>query len=57
MPFGLKNILSEVQNIINDIFYSYSDFSIVYIEDVLIFLNNIDQHFKYLKNLKDAIKK
>ena len=57
MPFGLKNIPSEVQNIINDIFYSYSDFSIVYIEDVLIFLNNIDQHFKYLKNLKDAIKK
>ena len=40
----------------NDIFYPYSDFSIVYIDDILIFSNNIDQYFKYLKILKMLLK-
>ena len=39
MPFGLKNATSEFQNIMNDIFTPFTDFSIVYIDDVLIFLN------------------
>ena len=56
MPFDLKNAPLEFQNIRNDIFYPYSDFVIVYIDDVLIFLNNIDQYFKHLKILKDVIK-
>ena len=37
MPFGLKNALSEFQNIMNDIFNSFSHFTIVYIDDVLIY--------------------
>jgi len=37
MPFGLKNAHREFQNIINDIFTLFTDFSIVYIDDVLIF--------------------
>ena len=37
MPFGLKNAPSEFQNIMNDIFNDYTKFSIVYIDDVLIF--------------------
>ena len=45
MPFGLKNVLSEFQNIINDIFNDYTRFSIVYIDDVLIFSNFIEEHF------------
>ena len=53
----LKNGPSEFQNIMNDIFYPYSDFSIVYIDNVLIFSNNINQHFKHLKILKDVIKR
>ena len=57
MPFGLKNTHSKFQNIMNDILYSYFDFSIVCIDDILIFSNNIDQHFKYLKFLKDIIKR
>jgi hypothetical protein len=42
MPFGLKNAPSEFQNIMNDIFTPYTSFSIVYIDDVLIFSNSID---------------
>ena len=39
MPFGLKNVHSEFQNIMNDIFNDYTKFFIVYIDDVFIFLN------------------
>ena len=34
MPFDLKNEPSEFQNIMNDIFTHFTDFSIVYIDDV-----------------------
>ena len=49
MPFGLKNVSSEFQNIMNDIFTPHTNFSIVYIDDVLIFSNSIDQHWKHLE--------
>ena len=51
MPFGLKNAPSEFQNIMNDIFTPYTSFSIVHIDDVLIFSNSIDQHWKHLLKL------
>ena len=51
MSFGLKNAPSEFQNIMNDIFTPYTNFSIVYIDDVLIFSNSIDQHWKNLETL------
>jgi len=37
MPFGLKNAPSEFQNIMNDIFNSFSHFTNVYIDDVLVY--------------------
>jgi hypothetical protein len=48
MPFRLKNALSEFQNIMNKIFDPIAHFSIVYIDDVLIFSKSIDEHWKYL---------
>ena len=47
MPFGIKNAPSEFQNIMNDIFTPFIDFSIVYIDDVLIFSKSIDHHWKH----------
>ena len=47
MPFGLKNAPSEFQNIMNDIFTPYTNFIIVYIDDVLVFSTSIEQHFKH----------
>lgn len=57
MPFGLKNAPSEFQNTMNDIFNPYSDFIIVYIDDVLVFSKTIEQHFKHLNFFKDVIKR
>jgi len=48
MPFGLKNAPSEIQRIMNEILNPYSEYIIVYIDDVLVFSSNIEQHFKHL---------
>lgn len=40
----------------NEIFNPYSKFLIVYIVDVLIYLFNIDQHFKHIKTFVSVIK-
>ena len=57
MPFGLKNAPSEFQNIMNDIFNPFTEFIIVYIDDVLIFSKTNDQHFKHLQYLLHIIEK
>lgn len=57
LPFRLKNAPSEFQNIMNKIFNPYMDFMLVYIDDVLIFLKNIDQHWKHLNVFKAIVKR
>ena len=52
MPFGLKNAPSEFQNIMNDC----TKFSIVYIDDVLIFSNSIEEHFQHLKFFQKLVR-
>ena len=56
MSFSLKNAPSEFQNIMNDIFAPFPDFSIVYIDDVLIFSKSIDDHWKHLDIFIKVIK-
>ena len=56
MPFGLKNAPSGFQNIMNEIFNPFSSHSIVYIDDVLIFLEFIKQHWKHLRSLLNIVK-
>nr|KYP58956.1 polyprotein [Cajanus cajan] len=56
LPFGLKNAPSEYQNIMNDIFYPYMKFALVYLYDVLIFSNSINQHIEHLKTFINLVK-
>ena len=56
MPFGLKNTPSEFQNITNDIFTPFTNFSIVYIDDVFIFSKSIEDHWKHLDIFVKIIK-
>ena len=48
MPFSLKNAPNEFQNTMNEIFNQYSHFSVLYIDDVLIYSKSIDEHWKHL---------
>ena len=57
MPFGLKNAPSEFQHIMNDIFNNYTKFTIVYIDDVLVYSNSIEQHIKHLETFLHTVKK
>ena len=57
MPFDLKNAPREFQNIMNAIFNSFSHFIIVYIDDVLVYSNSIDEHWKHLCSFLDTIKR
>lgn len=57
MPFGLKIAPSEFQRILNEIFNPYSKFAIVYINDVLILSQSIDQHFKHINIFVGIIKR
>ena len=41
---------------VNNIFNPYTSFTIVYIDDVLIFSNSIDQHFKHIKIFQKIVK-
>ncbi len=49
MLFKLKNILVIFQKLINDILRKYFDnFVIIYLNDILIYLNNLKTHHKYM---------
>ena len=50
MTFGLKNAPSEYFN-------SFSHFTIVYINDVLVYSSSIDKHWKHLYSYLDTIKR
>ena len=56
MPFGLKNAPSEFQNIMNEIFNPFSTHAIVFIDDVLIFSESLEQHKKHLRAFLNTVK-
>jgi len=57
LPVGLKNAPSKFQNIMNDILNPFTSFIIVYIDDVLVFSNTIDPHFKHLQTFLHIVEK
>jgi hypothetical protein len=46
----------EFQNIMNEIFNPFSHFSIVYIDDVLIFSKSIEEHWKHLNTFVNIVR-
>ena len=56
MPFGLKNAPSEFQNIMNEIFNQFSNFIVVYINDVLVYSTSVEEHQKHLNKFVQTVK-
>ena len=52
MPFGLSNAPSAFQHFINNIFSDLLDvFVVIYLDDILIYSNNMDDHKKHMKEV------
>jgi bacteriorhodopsin len=52
MLFGLSNTLATFQARINEIFYLYLDvFCIVYINNILVYLDNLLEYKEYVKKV------
>ena len=56
MSFSLKNAPSEFQNIMNEIFNQSSNFIIICIDDVLVYSDSIERHWKHLNKLVQTVK-
>ncbi|PKA48507.1 hypothetical protein AXF42_Ash017406 [Apostasia shenzhenica] len=53
MPFGLKNAPQIFQKWMNSIFSSYSQFILVYIDDILVYSPTYEQYLKHLEVAKN----
>jgi len=52
MPFGLSNAPSAFQHFMNDIFSDVLDiFVVIYLDDILIYSDNMDDHRKHVKEV------
>ena len=52
MQFGLINILAIFQKRINSILEEYLDkFIIAYLDNIIIYFNSKEEHFKYIKQV------
>jgi len=52
MPFGLTNAPVSFQRWINEILSEYMDiFCVAHLDDMLIFLQNLEDHWKHVRTI------
>jgi hypothetical protein len=57
MPFSLVNALSSFQHFINNTLHPYLDiFYTAYIDDILIYSDNLTKYWKYIKLVLEALR-
>ncbi len=57
MPFGLNNASATFQRLMNKVLRRYiGKFVQVYLDDVIIYSNNLDEHKKHIKAVLEKIR-
>ena len=57
MPFGLTNALATFQTLINNVFHHFLNiFLIVYLDDIVIYSNTLEDHLKHLHQVLDVLR-
>ena len=58
MPFGLKNAPATFQRLINDTLREYlDDFAITYLNNILIYLDNLEMHRSHMHKVLEKLNK
>ncbi len=58
MPFRLNNALATFQRLMNKVLRQYiGKFIQVYLDDVIIYSNNLNEHKKHIKAMLEKIRK
>ena len=56
MPFGLTNATTTFQHIISDVLRPFLDiFCTAYLDDILIYSDNIEEHREHVKSVLEAL--
>src|SRR5271170_610647 len=57
MPFGLTNAPATFQTLVNNVFRRFLNiFLIVYLDDIVIYSNTLDEHLKHLRQVLDVLR-
>ena len=57
MPFGLTNAPATFQTLVNNAFRHFLNmFLIVYLDDIVIYSNTLEDHLEHLRQVLDALR-
>ena len=58
MPFGLTNVLSDFYQFIKNIFFNFLNvYVMIYLDNILIYSNNISKHCWHIKKVLNHLHK
>jgi hypothetical protein len=56
-PLGLVHVSGEFQSIMETIFASCADFISIYVDDIIIFSNSVEEHCEHIKRVLEIVNK